>query len=236
MNGGRRARAILAFVIFALLRAWSADCLAERPSNWRLFKAEDGLKPTYSASVSVSPLGNVWVKHGDADLISVFDGFQIRTLPSPGHDYFRIYESRTGPLWSLYAGGLVLYIREQWVFHPVAEIRDEIKSDPLRQLRQIPLVPVDHNRILFLLSDKLMEYDAAAKQALVLKHVSETGLGKFFEMTEARDGGLWVTGAKGAAKFGGVVRHLRPGAACREYLVGDSLHAENLQKPFEEGS
>ena len=61
-----------------------------------MFKTSDGLHDSYAASVSVSPRGNIWVKHGDADAISVFNGYKVQTMPSPGRDAYRIYESRTG--------------------------------------------------------------------------------------------------------------------------------------------
>ncbi|MFO1499011.1 MAG: ATP-binding protein [Verrucomicrobiota bacterium] len=208
--------------------------LAERSSNWRMFKAVDGLAETDTASLTVSPRGNVWIKHPDAEQISVFDGYRIRTLPSPGRDSFRIYESRTGQLWSLYSGGLAVYSSDQWVHHPVAEIRAEIQSDPLRQLRQVPLLPAERDRVLFLLGDKLMEYDSSERRTVALKSVAETGLGRFSELSEARDGGLWLTGAKGIAKLPGPIRHLRPGTPCEEFPVPEGLWAENLQRPYED--
>ena len=199
-----------------------------------MFKVVDGLHATYAASVTVSTRGNIWVKHGDASRISVLDGYHIQTLPSAGRDSYRVYESRTGQLWSLYASGVAVYSTDQWVNHPVAEIRAELQSDPLRQFRQIPLLPAERDRVLFLLSDRLMEYDCSARRAVVLKAVTETGLGKFLEMVEARDGGIWITGTKGAAKLPGPLRHLHAGAPWEEFLVPATLHAEGLQRPFED--
>ena len=62
---------------------------ADRASNWRMFKAGDGLRETYTASISVSRAGNVWVKHGDAAEISVLDGYSVGTMPTPGRDNYR---------------------------------------------------------------------------------------------------------------------------------------------------
>lgn len=220
-----------------VLAGAGSELAAERSSNWKMFKAADGLHETYASSLTVSPRGTVWIKHGvGATHLSVYDGFQIQTLPSAGPDAYRVYESRTGQLWSLSSSGLVVYAGEQWHAHPVAEIQAEIRSDPLRQLRQIPLLPAEQNRVLFLLSDRLMEYDSSSRVALLLKHVSETRLGRFSEMAEARDGGVWVTGARGAAKLTGPVRYVRPGAEMVEFLLDDSVPAENLQRPFEDGA
>jgi signal transduction histidine kinase/ligand-binding sensor domain-containing protein len=207
---------------------------ADRASNWRMFKAADGLHETYTASISVSRAGNVWVKHGDASEISVLDGYHVRTMPSPGRDNYRVYESRTGQLWSIYPLGLVVGGSEGWVYHPVAEIQTEIEADPLRQIRQVPLLPVEQNRVLFLLSDTLMEYDSSARQTTILKRVSETSLGKFLEMSEARDGGLWISGTRGLLKLPGALKRLRPGDAGQEYPVDPTWQLENLQRPFED--
>ena len=218
-----------------LVWGWALlPCLGERVSNWRMFKASDGLAESYSTSVSMSRSGNVWVKHGDAAEISVYDGYRIQTMASPGRDFYRVYESRTGQLWSLYSGGLLLYAGEQWVRHPVAQIQSEIQADPLRQLRQIPLVPADRDRVLFLVSDQLMEYEASSHHALVIKSAAETHLGRFIEMSEARDGGLWVSGSKGLLRLPAPLRHIRQGVSSEEFLVPESLQAESLQKPFED--
>ena len=196
------------------------------------------MRETYAASVTVSPRGNVWVKHGQATEVSILDGYDLQTLASPGKEHYRVYESRTGQLWSLCSSGLVVYASGQWVRHLVPEIRAEIQSDRLRhevlQVRQIPLLPADRDHVLFLLPDKLMDYDAAARRSVVIKAASETGLGKFVEMTEARDGGLLISGTRGLLKLLGPVRHLRSGASSQEFLLDNGLHVENVQKPFED--
>ncbi len=207
--------------------------MADRASNWRMFKAADGLHETHTTFLSSSPRGNLWVRHDDPTQVSVYDGYKIHGIPGPGPDKFRIYESRSGQLWSLYASGLVVYMGGQWVEHPVPEIRSRLGPDPLRQRREIPLLPAEWDRVLFLLPDRLMEYDAAGRKTVGLLAVSDTGLGRFNEMTEARDGGLWVSGQKGLIKFPGTLRQVRPGVAFQEFLIDPSLNAMDLQRPFE---
>jgi len=208
---------------------------AEKTAHWQIFRASDGLKDSHAVAITLSQRGNVWVKHADADEISVFDGYTFRSLASPGRDSFRVYESRTGrQLWSLSTNGLIMYDGKQWGHHPVPEIRAEIQSDVLRQIRQIPLLPVFQGRTLFLLSTRLMEYDATRRETTEIKHVSETGLGKFLEMAEARDGGVWITGAHGLAKISGPLRQINRDSVWQTQIIGGRLQVENLQRPFED--
>jgi signal transduction histidine kinase len=216
-----------------------ADAKADRAANWRMFQAGDGLRESYSAAVTVSPRGNVWVKHGEASEISVLDGYGIHTLPSPGQDHFRVYESRTGQLWSLFEGGLVVYDGANWVRHPIQEVRAELQFESRRQLPQIRLLPLERDHVLVLLSGKLMSYDAVARQVAVIIDASHTGLGRFIEMTEPRDrvaseSSLWISGTKGIGRISGPARRLRAGGTWREYLLAEPWQIESSQMLFED--
>ncbi|MCF7763625.1 MAG: hypothetical protein K9N62_08130 [Verrucomicrobia bacterium] len=228
-SGVKRLQCVLG--IF-LLGGGILPSAADSPVHLSVFSAADGLSDSYAMSITWSPRGNVWVKHRDGDQISVMDGYSIQRLPSPGRDSYRIYESRTGQLWSLYPDGLAQYVAKGWDHHYVPEIRAEIQSHMLRRVRQIPLLPAEHNRVLFLLSDQLMEF-VSGKRALVLKRVNETGLGRFIEMAEARDGGLWITGANGLAKVEGPLRQISNKSEWRIENLQESLGVVNLQRPFE---
>lgn len=212
----------------------TGSTLADELYHRRVFTANDGLNDTYASAIAWSPRGNIWVKHRDTDSISVMDGFSVQTLPSPGKDSYRIYESRTGQLWSLYPDGLAKFIAKQWVYYYIPEIRSEIQSQPLRRVRQIPLVPAEHNRVLFLLSDRLMQFDSAREKVLELKNVESTGLGRFIEMTEARDGGLWISGASGLAKVIGPLRQISAASQWRIENIAARLGASTLQRLFED--
>jgi len=83
-----------------------------------------------------------------------------------------------------------------------------------------------------------MEFNSGAvktniAQSLVLRSVSQTRLGRFIGMVPARDGGLWISGARGLAKIPGPLRNLRPETEWREYPVPQTLGIENLQAPHE---
>lgn len=209
--------------------------LADKSANWRAFRAGDGFVDSGASAISMSPRGTLLVKHTDAAEISAYDGYTVRRLPSPGRTGFRVYESRSGQLWSLFFEGLTVFDGTQWIQHSIPEIRAENSVDPiLRQIRQISLIPAERDRVLFLVSDRLMEYDVSTMRPIVIRSVADTGLGKFFEMTEARDGSIWIAGARGLAHLPGPVRRVTLTTAWTEFLIPESTPIENLQRPFED--
>jgi signal transduction histidine kinase len=215
-----------------------AEIKADRVANWRMFQAGDGMRESYSSAVTVSPRGNVWVKHGQAGEISVLDGYDIHNLASPGQNSYRVYESRTGQLWSLFEEGLVVYDGAQWVRHPLAEIRAELLLGGRPQLRQIPLLPQERDHALFLLSGRLMSYDAVSRQATVILDVADTSLGRFIGIAEVRDRGegeisFWISGSNGLGKLSSQARRLRAGGVWQEYLLDEPLQIEPSQMLFE---
>ncbi len=229
----QRSHAWLWLVFFAF--AFSAIAHAQPSANWRIFRANDGLADSFSSAVYVSPHTNIWVKHYDGDAISVLDGYSISKLQSPGKNYFRIYESRSGQLWSLATNGLVVYddLAKHWVAHPVAEIRAE-NQDPLRQFRQIPLVPADRDHVLFLLGNSLVEYDCELRRSRLLRSADQTRLGRFNEMTEGRDGNsIWISGTRGLARIGKPARQITASTRWEEFLIPEALGIQKLQRPFE---
>ena len=223
-------------MLFALsCLAAPSRAVADKAANWRAFRAGDGFVDSGASAISMSPRGTLLVKHTDAAEISSYDGYTVRLLPSPGRNGFRVHESRSGQLWSLYQEGITVFDGTQWVQHAIPDIRSENRADPiLRQIRQISLIPAERDRVLFLLSERLMEYDISTMRPTVIRRVIDTGLGKFYEMTEARDGSVWIAGARGLAHIPGPLRRLTAATPWTEFIIPESTPVENLQRPFED--
>ena len=202
---------------------------AQRHAHTRTFRI-DG---SYAAAVTISPQINIIVKSGDTPKITWLNGYERREIAAPEENQYRVYESRTGQLWSLYSDGVLLYYRGQWAYHPIAEVRNEMLTNPMRQLRQISLVPAELNILLILLPDRLLEYDAATGRTTMLKEVAATGLGRFQEMHESQDGGLWVTGINALAYLPGPIRRLEPETEWREQVYSGGGPLLHLQRPYE---
>lgn len=205
---------------------------AERNYIRRVFRASDGLRETQVTSVSVSPRGTVWARHGDIGVLSYLDGYHIRHIAAPPGNY-RIYESKSGQIWSLYAEGLQEYNGEKWINYPISEIHQEFLSDPMRRIRQIPLLPTKRGEVFFLVSKGLMVFDVEKKSVTALVIVDQTRLEKFIDMIPSNDDGIWITGKKGILKISPDI--LKNGTiAYKEFLFDEDLNVENGLRPVED--
>src|SRR6266404_431199 len=56
---------------------------AQRYMAWRFWTAADGMKESYSRSISLGAGGRIWVRHGAARGVSVLDGYSVLQVPDP---------------------------------------------------------------------------------------------------------------------------------------------------------
>ena len=205
---------------------------AQRASNWRVYKAADGLSESACSAVSVSARGSVYVKHPEADTFNWLDGYWVYRLPAAGRPNYPIYEVRTNHLWSLYETGIQQFQDGTWIQFPIEEIRAENQKNVLRQVRPLSLVPAKREQVLFLLPDQLMEFNSVSNRTFVVRRASDTDLGRFVDMTEARDGGIWIAGWRGAARLPPVVRTDAFSAPWQEFTLPAQFQVQNLQRPI----
>ncbi|MBM3879600.1 MAG: hypothetical protein FJ387_07740 [Verrucomicrobia bacterium] len=201
-------------------------------SNWRVYRAMDGLRESLTTAITVSPRGNVWLKHGEVEAVSLLDGYSVRHIPAPGERNYRIIENRARRVWSIYDQGLLEYADGQWLRHPIDEVRREHAVNPLRAVRHTPFLPADQDRVFLLFPERLTEYQTARGVLLTLRNAEEASLGRFTDLAAASDGGLWVLGAKGVARVPGPVRQLGPQTVWSEHLLPPTLAVTNLQRPI----
>jgi hypothetical protein len=89
------------------------------------------------SSVTVGSRGTIWVNHLNSPLISSLDGYEIKTLPSPGIGANRFYESPGGQLWTIATNGLQLFANNRWLQYPVPEISAEFRNNNLSLFRPV---------------------------------------------------------------------------------------------------
>jgi signal transduction histidine kinase len=222
-------------ILLGALCVMPAASWAQKASNWRAFKAADGLAESFTTSVTVSPRGNVWVRHFDVDTINWLDGYEVKSIPSPGVGNYRVYEGRAGQLWAVYPEGLQEYRDGTWIRYPIKEIRAEYQTNALRQTWPISLAPMKQGHVLFLLTDRLMEFDNEVQpQTTVIRHVNQTRLGRFLDLIAAQEGGVWISGMKGLGRLPGMGRVLNPETEWQEFILEAQLQVEDLKSPVED--
>ncbi|MDP2996447.1 MAG: response regulator [Bryobacterales bacterium] len=185
----------------ALLLLLAQGARAQNAPLWRVWKGTDGMAESYTTTITSGPGGVVWARHGDVPLISSLDGYTVRGIPnfrSPDKMAAQspIYETKTGQIWTLDPKGLRQYLNGSWILHPVKEIAEMAQTE-----RGTSFVPADSDRVLVLLPDRLIEYDAATHGARTVKAAGEVGLGWLNQVTQARDGSIWMAAERGIAKL-----------------------------------
>lgn len=234
--GSVRGFALLACAVaaFGLLGAGAARAQSGlRLSSWRV---ADGLPSSTPLGVTLSPRGNVLTTHDATFPVARLDGFAVTTISNSVGAPTRVYEGRSGRLWCAHVGGLLEFSGDEWELHAVSEIAQEFRLNPLRAVRPIPLLPIDHVRVLVLLPDRLIEYHSGERRTTVLRLASETGLGRFNELNAGSSTNIWVSGNRGVLEVTGPLRQLAPGSHFTEFPLPEALNATDLQRPFEDST
>jgi signal transduction histidine kinase/ActR/RegA family two-component response regulator len=183
---------------------------AQEPPHWRTFTSTDGLRESWVEDVTQGPSGRVWITHGSVDSLTVFDGYTVRRLPSPGL-VVKLREGPTGQVWGLLPNsakpftytGLQLLEGERWTAFPLDAIRDG-------ELTRSQFLPWENDRILFLTASEILEFDRGSRTVRVVRRAVDTQLARFTDLAPANDGGAWISGP------GGLLHLRRPGASSRE--------------------
>ncbi|MBI4874965.1 MAG: response regulator [Acidobacteria bacterium] len=177
---------------------------------------------SFTTAITEGPKGTVWIRHGDVSSMTATDGYALRRIPnfrSPDKvtSQSPVHETGSGQVWTLDPRGLRQYQNGHWVLHPVAAIAAMSQDE-----RGTSFVPVDPGRVLVLLSDSLIEYDARTKSVTTIKTAAEAGLGRLHQVKAARDGGVWLAAEKGIGKLGPASGSLRSRSwrACRPGRAG----------------
>ncbi len=175
--------------------------------NWRFFTPVDGLAEAWSSYITLGPGGKVWVSHGGIKYHSWLDGWPGEsgrlgnTIISPGID-MKIYESESGQLWSQHSSGIQLFQHGRWVKFFLDDIKNPyLPDDIVRKLT--PFVPGGKNEAYYLLPDRLVRFEATREFRETVIDSLNGGIGGFIDMIPSRDGGIWITGSKGVARYYG---------------------------------
>src|SRR5215471_14923358 len=134
--------------------------LAQRASNWRVYKLADGLAEPGCIAITLSPQGKVLVRQLNFPILSQLDGYTVSTLGLPPGGNARVYQSPGGQLWTVVPEGLEEYTEGVWHFHGVPRIVGTYPNSA-RIIDAVPLMPVKQGLVLLMLPSGLMQFSAS---------------------------------------------------------------------------
>jgi len=181
-------------LLSAVLFAGALAVNAQQPEKWRFWTAADGLRESYTYSLSQDPADRVWARHGAVHEMSVFNGYTVSRLPEPRdgerinwESNARVYGSASGSSWTAAEGALKEWKDGRWITH--------FRAPPGRKL--IAAAPLAAS-VIVLFDDALCEYDPAGGSWRDLKTQANTPIEPFLAMT-AGTRELWIAGEHGLA-------------------------------------
>src|SRR5215203_6410206 len=145
-----RLKSAAGVALIAAVLLSTSDSAAQEPPHWRFFTSSDGLRESWVLDVTPGSNGRWWITHGNVDALSVFDGYTIRQLPSPGAT-LAVREGPTGQLWSLLPHptvldayvGLQFFETGRWTPSPLHGLPETPTS-----MRRWHFLPWAHDRVL----------------------------------------------------------------------------------------
>ena len=185
-------------------------------NHWRAFTKADGLPENSCVSLTVGASGNILVRHAKSAGISLFDGYEFTTVPAPGTNRGRIYESPGGQLWTVAPAGLLEFREDEWSPHPVPQIAAHFRAG---QTSEVRLQPVRHGRVLIFLPAETLQLDASDPEQAQLESLAPTNqitpargpesLPEIFSVRRVFDQQTEPGGAVWFATSDGLFRHTR---------------------------
>jgi diguanylate cyclase (GGDEF)-like protein len=189
-------------------------------AGWSFWDVTDGMTETYTSGVIETGRGT-WLKHGHTAM-DLLDGYKFVGSTHP-HAIGQPGGAPDGTLW-LWTGTLLRrFSSGGWSSFRVPEItnagtfREEeaqnwrfiSKSKP-EMSAKLALVPLSVDRVLILLPDRILEFNALRRVAVPVLLARQTRLGNFLSIYQRSSGGIWVAGRDGlgwlAADLQGVWR------------------------------
>jgi signal transduction histidine kinase len=189
----------------ALVRPAAAQ--APDHANWRFLTSADGLVESWTFDATRGPSGRLFISHGEVGQISVFDGYRIDHVPSPG-PYLTVREGGDGMLWAmLRRGGVGNFVYtgvqrlegRRWVPYPLAESLGPGETSISSSSRAF--LPLERDRVLIVGAGHLI--DCRIRQGALEAQHPKPGFGAAAAvrfLVPARRGGAWV------ASDGGIER------------------------------
>ena len=166
-----------------MLTALLCSPLCADGPGWRAWDRKDGLTEPFTHTIAADAEGNLWVKHGDVNFMSILDGYGVRLIPDP-----RTWKALG--MWSAVPAGIKTFTDGKWTLFP-----HEGELDGL-----VGVAALDANRGILLTAASASIFSKTANRYQTVKLASQTSIGAFTALTEYRDGIFWIIGERGLAR------------------------------------
>jgi diguanylate cyclase (GGDEF)-like protein len=191
----------------------AAVCSGQSSTPWRFWGTTDGFTESYTSSLAAVQGGGIWVKHGNTRGVELLDGYSVRKYEDPG-GYGRIERAPDGTVWVWINNVLKRLTGTHWHSFTVEAVTRygamrlasdenwEITSSRQPYYRAtLSMVPLSGSRVLIMLPDRVLEFDADRLTSRPVIVAAQTGLTRFLTMRAARDGSVWLTGSGGLGRL-----------------------------------
>ncbi|MBS1830826.1 MAG: response regulator [Acidobacteria bacterium] len=171
---------------------------AQTAENWRFWNMRDGLREAFSRAISRAPNGDLWVRHGSVQDMSIVGPLGVRLIPEPRRDQLvntsrttRVWPDGEGRAWTVENAALMYFDGDRW-----REVLQESKGRPM-----LGAIPGPGRSAFVLRGDGLEGYDPRTGAVHVVRASGAGGIGAFRAMIPGFRGEVWITAAKGLACF-----------------------------------
>ncbi|MGC9971737.1 MAG: response regulator [Bryobacteraceae bacterium] len=174
-----------------------SNLFGTNPALWRSWQVEQGLADSNIEAISRDRNGVVWVVHGDTPALTRFDGRDFTRVPSPArYNRFDSLDGKSG--WIADTNGLHHLQDGRWDSFP--EVGMSAWFQDIYQTRYFRALDLGNSRALLLFPDRLARFSAQSRrlETLPLPH---SKLGRLLTFEPALDGGAWIIGENGVARF-----------------------------------
>ena len=205
---------------------------AEPPVNWRVYRVPEGLPYSLTTAVALGPNGGVVIRQGEEKLLSFFDGYDVKQIPSPAQPLLAVQSGSPGTVWALYRDGFMQYEHGRWIPLPVKEVAAAMQSAGREQ--KLRWCSVQPDQVLFLVGDQLLEYDAVRRETTVVLRVEQTKLGSFLDLGAGGEGTVWLTGRDGVARLGPEISSVNAETNATSFFFPPTVPVKNLRRPMKD--
>jgi diguanylate cyclase (GGDEF)-like protein len=188
-------------------------CYGQTNSPWRFWDVADGLDESYTNGMAPGPNGEIWVKHGAVGHMDRTNGYSARSFPDPG-GIGKIESAPDGTLWLWTNNQLKRFDGSSWTSYNVDAVTAlgvlrtnsfetwvfTSRSSNFWQSNLI-LIPLDRNRVLIMLPDRILEFDAAKSKTRLALSVAQTSLKRFGGFRATAGGAIYLSGRGGAGRI-----------------------------------